>query len=348
MAKPRVFVSEGTEAGVYHVMSRVMERQFRLGPVERAVFVRMMRAAAAFHQVEVLTFCVMSNHFHLLVRVPQQPPDFDLPLERVVALWERAVGQEWSRLMQRRHRFLKENGCGEAIETWRRRMIGRMFSLSEFMKSLKQRFGTWYNRRNERCGTLWEGRYTSVIVEDEARSLRTMATYIDLNPVRAGLVRDPGRWRWCGYAEALKGSDAAASGLAYITGMRQRGKWTSRNVAEALWAYRQLLVAAGVEQVASDGRMMRAGISEPVRRRWRMEQEGAIRWEVLMGRVRNLSAGVIIGSREFIEKWIATHRWWFGGREPERRRTGAQPIGRAADWNGLMNLRRLRPRSGTG
>lgn len=44
-------------------------------------------------------------------------------------------------------------------------------------------------------------RFTSVIVEEEERALRTMAAYIDLNPVRAGMVEDPADYRWSGYAE---------------------------------------------------------------------------------------------------------------------------------------------------
>ena len=54
----------------------------------------MMAGFAAFHQVEILTFCLMGNHFHLLVRVPERPAGFDLPLERVMALLGRAVGPE--------------------------------------------------------------------------------------------------------------------------------------------------------------------------------------------------------------------------------------------------------------
>jgi len=64
-------------------------------------------------------------------------------------------------------------------------------SLSEFRKALKQRFSQWYNRRKGWTGVLWEGRYKSVIVEYETKALRTMATCIDLNPVRAGITEDP-------------------------------------------------------------------------------------------------------------------------------------------------------------
>ena len=58
MATPRVFSSSepGNQAGVYHVVSRFVERQRKFGEAEKEVFRKMMEAFAAFHQVEILTF----------------------------------------------------------------------------------------------------------------------------------------------------------------------------------------------------------------------------------------------------------------------------------------------------
>ena len=80
----------------------------------------------------------------------------------------------------------------------------RMHSLSEFMKALLIRFTRWFNRTHERSGTLWEERFKSVIVESGIAA-RTMAAYIDLNPVRAGMVADPADYRWSSYGEAVGG-----------------------------------------------------------------------------------------------------------------------------------------------
>lgn len=62
----------------------------------------------------------------------------------------------------------------------------------------------WFNRNNQRRGTLWEERFKSVIIESGVAS-RMMATYIDLNPVRAGMVKDPAEYRWSGYCETVRG-----------------------------------------------------------------------------------------------------------------------------------------------
>ena len=80
----------------------------------------------------------------------------------------------------------------------RSRFTLRMYDLSVFMKSLLERFTKWFNRTHSRSGTLWEDRFKSVIVESGVAA-RTMAAYIDLNPVRAGMVKDPADYCWSSY-----------------------------------------------------------------------------------------------------------------------------------------------------
>ncbi|MDA1236919.1 MAG: transposase, partial [Acidobacteria bacterium] len=58
---------------IYHCLSRVVDRRFVLGDTEREQFVDYMRLYEKFCQVRILNFCVMSNHFHLLVEVPSPP-----------------------------------------------------------------------------------------------------------------------------------------------------------------------------------------------------------------------------------------------------------------------------------
>ncbi len=78
-----------------------------------------------------------------------------------------------------------------------------MWDLSEFMKTLKQKFTSGFNRQQGREGTLWERRFKSVLVEGSWNCILKVAAYIDLNAVRAGLVDDPKDYRWCGYGEAV-------------------------------------------------------------------------------------------------------------------------------------------------
>ena len=317
----------------------------------REFFVKVMRAYEDVLGVEVLTYCVMSNHFHLLVRVPHRPEGFEVSLEVVVARLERAVGEEAFTLISRQLSLWEQTGNAEAIEAWRQKQVARMFSLSEFVGCLKQRFTRWYNRKAGRKGTLWESRYTSVIVEGEERALRTMAAYIDLNPVRAGMVADPADYRWSGYAEAMAGKARSRRGLVRIIGQMAWPRETAAGaepwgsgdfsaVAErrALVYYRAILGGQGAERKREDGTVVRRGVSEKVRERLTTAKERQLRAEVLMRRVQHFTKGVLLGSRAFIDGWFERNRDVCQGRSRTERKRGARSLGRRA-LRGLYALR---------
>jgi putative transposase len=71
-------------------------------------------------------------------------------------------------------------------------------SLSRVMQSLGRRYVQYYNCRHRRTGTLWEGRYRATLVDAESYLL-TCYRYIELNPVRAGMVSDPAEYPWSSY-----------------------------------------------------------------------------------------------------------------------------------------------------
>jgi putative transposase len=67
--------------------------------------------------------------------------------------------------------------------------------IPQMMQAVGRRYVRHYNQRYARTGTLWEGRYRSTLIQAE-RYLLACMVYIDLNPVRAGMVADPGEYRW--------------------------------------------------------------------------------------------------------------------------------------------------------
>jgi putative transposase len=71
-------------------------------------------------------------------------------------------------------------------------------SAGDLLKRLGQRYVQYINRTYGRTGTLWEGRYRSCLVQEE-KYLLTCQRYIELNPVRAGIVEHPGEFRWSSY-----------------------------------------------------------------------------------------------------------------------------------------------------
>jgi putative transposase len=76
------------------------------------------------------------------------------------------------------------------------------------MKSLGERFVRYVNRRHARTGTLWEGRYHSCLVQCE-HYLMVCQRYIELNPVRARMVADPGSYPWSSYRRNAHGESNA-------------------------------------------------------------------------------------------------------------------------------------------
>ena len=188
---------------IYHVLSRVVDRRFVFGDVEREHFRMLMRMQENFTGCRVLSYCIMSNHFHILLEVPPMPEggisDAEL-LKRLAAVYNEAFVAGVAKELAEARAQGREAWAAEIHA----RFTYRMHDLSEFMKTLLQRFTRWFNRTHERSGTLWEERYKSVIVESGIAA-RTMAAYIDLNPVRAGMVSDPAEYRWSSYGEAVGG-----------------------------------------------------------------------------------------------------------------------------------------------
>ena len=188
----------GEGQSYYHCISRVVDRRYIFQDEEKELFVGIMRKLEAFLGLRVVTYCIMSNHFHLLVEEPDAEaiPALDRRtlLERAKYLYDdqavRALSEELDRAAQ--------SGSDRWLEEILDRYRQRMGSLSIFIKELKQRFTQTYNRRKGRRGTLWEDRYKSVLVEGDPQALMTIAAYIELKPVRAGMVENPEDYRWCG------------------------------------------------------------------------------------------------------------------------------------------------------
>ena len=289
-----------------------------MGKEERESFVRMMRLYEEFCGVRVLTYCVMSNHFHILLEVPQRPEEGLSEKEffrRLRLLYSELYVEEVAKLIRQRKRMKDEDG----VEAIKERYLYRMWNLSQFMKVLKQRFTQWFNKRQGRKGTLWEDRFKSVIVED-GYAARVMAAYIDLNPVRAGMVAKPEQYRWCGYAEALAGKRAARVGIERM--MSEFVEWGMGRKVSLSWRkvigeYRVILFTDGAERMAANARtqevrVARKGVSPAATEEVQRKEGEMTRTEMLRHRVRYFVDGTAIGSKEFLEDVFERSRERFG------------------------------------
>jgi putative transposase len=75
----------------------------------------------------------------------------------------------------------------------------RLANLSQLMRQLNGVYTQTYNRRHRKVGHLFQGRFKGILVDRDAYLLE-VCRYVDLNPVRARMVRDPAKWRWSSYA----------------------------------------------------------------------------------------------------------------------------------------------------
>ena len=176
------------EPAVYHVVSRTALDGFVLGDVEKDHLLKLIRRLSAVYFSEVLGFCVMGNHLHLLVRMHPGDEYTDEEIRKRFVLY---YGKA-------REKTFRNGQAPFYREKWSR--------LSEYVKEIKQGFSRFYNRRHKRKGFFWSERFKSVIV-DNGETLINCLAYIDLNPVRAGIVEKPEAYRWSSLGWHVQGKN---------------------------------------------------------------------------------------------------------------------------------------------
>jgi REP element-mobilizing transposase RayT len=245
------FGGENSGGQAYHVMSRTAGGEKLFGDVEKEAFRRLMWRMARFSGVEILTYALMNNHFHILVKVPERAKflkrfDGEGGEERLLEHLSLLYSKAYLASLRQEIARVREAGREEEVELMLETFRKRFCDLSCFVKELKERFSRWFNEHHERRGTLWMDRFKSVLVED-GEALRTMALYIDLNPVRAGLVEDPKDYRWTGYGEATGGSKRARRGLCRVMEAPMDSWEERRGQLTPAEAYRCWLFGEGLE-----------------------------------------------------------------------------------------------------
>jgi putative transposase len=198
MALPRSqYVQEGQE-GMYHCFSRCVRRAFLYGfnPLTQQDFshrkiwiVERLRFLAAIFAIEVCAYAIMENHYHVILRIR---PD-------IVALWsDREVATRWLTLFPQ-HR--DQHGLPippvetdiSALADRPERIVQlrkRLCSLSWFMGRLNEFIARAANKEDKVKGRFWESRFKCQALLDDV-AIAACMTYVDLNPIRAGLAESP-------------------------------------------------------------------------------------------------------------------------------------------------------------
>lgn len=258
----------------YHLYNRVsgFPSDFPFGPREKAYFIRLLHKLSKLYTVEILSYQVMSNHFHLTAYAPAHPPSLQEAADRYTAYYQGKKSLDPS-----------DPQCREIAE--------RMRDISWFMKELQQQFSSWFNRTRpiRRRGTLWAGRFKHTLLGD-AQAVWECSKYVQLNPVRAGMVADPGDYRFCSY-----------------------GAWcgTGRHPLESHVRKRLLPFLQGLypfESIQQLKEAMQGAFAQMNRTEHADTHDTGTSFRISLNRrVRYWVDGLLIGSDLFLHKMISSH-----------------------------------------
>ena len=302
--KTRRLLGNG-KTNYYHLVSHSARNDPIFWDEEKLYFQKLIRRMEKFTGVQVLTYCIMPDHFHVLVKITEcnELSDKEL-LERMNEYYSRPMVEKIRETYKELKESAKKEGNEDALNAWRKRYLDRMGSLTCFGQGLKEVFSKWYNRKEGRTGCLWAGLFKSVLVEGSELALLTTAAYIDLNPVRAKLVKDPKDYPFCGYGEAMGGEPLAKLGISTSSQLKT-SDWN-----KALALYQTYLFGEGKE---IDFEQIKEAL----------ESKGKLSLQELLNcQTRYFSSGVAIGSKQFLEEVFKTNRAFFG----ENRKNGARKI----------------------
>ena len=203
----------------YHIMSRCVRRSYLCGTDEltgqcyqhrRAWIEDRIRLLATVFSIDICSYAIMSNHYHIIVKIDAATSEnwtFDEVIQRWLCIHKGPF------LIQK---YQKGDAMGAAemnvltqiIDDWRLRLA----SVSEFMQQLNQVIARQANIEEHCTGRFWEGRFKSQpLLTEEA--LLTAMVYVDLNPIRAKMADTPEQSKHTSIKERIKPSFSLARAL---------------------------------------------------------------------------------------------------------------------------------------
>ena len=257
---------------IYHVISRTALPGFPIGDIEKDKLLDIIRYFSNIYFVDILGFAIMGNHWHLAVKVyPHEYAGRDEVKERFISRYGDSV-------------YFGDNEYKKLSKKWT--------DLSEYVREIKQSFSRYYNKRHNRKGFFWGERFKSMIVQ-EGRTLINMLAYIDLNPIRAGIVKKPENYRWCslGYHVQTGNRDGL---LSIDFGLKE---WNEFNPKEIVRKYRQFVYETGAVD-AGKGKVMDKKIVEKARKKgYKISRVERFRY-----RCRYFTDSGVIGGKDFVQE----------------------------------------------
>ena len=197
MTRPRKVLISLADTPYYHITSRCVRRAYLCGvdhysgqsyEHRRQWVVDRIRLLSSLFAIDVCAYAVMSNHYHLVLK---------LCPEQLNHLTDAHIMERWCALFKgpllvQRYRqgdalsAPERSTVSDIVNVWR----AKLSSISWFMRCLNQPIARRANLEDKCTGKFWESRFTSQALKTEEALLSCM-TYVDLNPVRAGIAASP-------------------------------------------------------------------------------------------------------------------------------------------------------------
>ena len=169
----------------------------------------------------------------------------------------------------------------------------KLSSLSEFVREIKVGFARYYNKRHNRRGYFWGDRFKSVIV-DKGETLINCLAYIDLNPLRAGIVSRPEDYRWNSLGHHVQ-TNNRDNFLSTDFGLKE---FNVKSKKERIRRYRRYVYEAGAVNQPEKGKV--EVINGKVLEKERNREFELSRSDRFRYRTRYFTDSGIIGSKEFV------------------------------------------------
>ena len=273
---------KSSEAAFYHLTNRVAGDPdwfpFKIQQA-RQKLLDMMLFYVNVYRCRLAAFQIMSNHFHFIVHFEKPRP-----------LSREELEESAGKLYGRRRAEVKTADWTDA--QWKA-FNERLFDVSKLMANVNGLYAQWFNRKFGRRGHFWGDRFKNPELLG-LEAVQDGILYVELNAVRAGLVKRPEQWKWGSARWRLAGKDKTLIPLEEL--------FPPDPGSDVYGSYRARLYYRG----AVPTRDNQAAIP-----RWILHQEqrrGFTRAGAFRRRLRFLTDGLAVGPAEKVAKLLETYR----------------------------------------
>jgi len=272
----------------YHIVNHTCGTKGSLpfSEIEKEFAFDLVKKLEKLYFIEIIATCWMGNHFHIVAYFPGDVDSLESVVERYNKFYEDDPYNHPPLSLEK-----QVENCQKESK--------KLLDVSEFMRSFKQRFTYWYNKLHNRQGALWRGRFWSCILEGSI-ALWDCVKYVELNPVRAGIVHEPGEYFFSSWGKKCISGVHPFEKYFYKHMTTNAGNRSVQNVSgKTLRDQIFELFAQEVKVILyREGRLSDSEKSDILHS---AKMRGEMLFDRCLLKLQNWTRGMIIGSHDFVE-----------------------------------------------